>query len=498
MTTICVDVMGSDKEPSVLLEGVAMALERDPELKVLVAGDASVVEPFARDHERASALATTEVIAMDEHPATAVRKKKDASIVRAAAAVRAGQADGLFSAGSTGAVLTAATFGIGRIKGKGTIYNPTDMDRMKANLDTEVDLRDPSVLNKMLGLDDVKLQPMKLSGKINKEGCKWVARNLRVSTGGGTLRGDGYYDVCNENYDVDAAFNNFPVKSFLPKYDVRNLTGSVNARGHGFDFTDCGSTWTDATVNLASVRYNGTHYGNIKARGRLRGGYADVYASSANKGCDLDMNAHGTICDDHYVFTADGNVRDLDLKHLGLYDGICNGKTRLHADGDINLRTQVWDADLTLHDIDWQLDSSLLVADDAHATLHSTPSITCITIENEDNYAHLNAPSAMMPLIEDFRQTAAVFQQQFKERYIDIERLKAPMPRFDFDMHMGADGLVQRYLQQYEFDFRNISCEMSRDSSIYIDGRAHGISYGETNVDTIISIIMEIVKKQHN
>jgi hypothetical protein len=31
---------------------------------------------------------------------------------------------------------------------------------------------------------------MKMSGKINKEGCKWVARNLRVSTGGGTMRGD--------------------------------------------------------------------------------------------------------------------------------------------------------------------------------------------------------------------------------------------------------------------------------------------------------------------
>ena len=94
-----------------------ITVELDPELKVLVAGDASVVEPFARDHERAEALVTTEVIAMDEHPASAVRKKKDASIVRAASAVRAGQADGLFSAGSTGAVLTAATFGIGRIKG---------------------------------------------------------------------------------------------------------------------------------------------------------------------------------------------------------------------------------------------------------------------------------------------------------------------------------------------------------------------------------------------
>ncbi|MBQ9556869.1 MAG: translocation/assembly module TamB domain-containing protein [Muribaculaceae bacterium] len=381
--------------------------------------------------------------------------------------------------------LDADVPGIGRIKGKGTIYNPTDMDRMKANLDTEVDLRDPSMLNKMLGLDDVKLPPMKLSGKINKEGCKWVVRNLRVSTGGGTLRGDGYYDVCNENYDVDATFNNFPVNSFLPGYDVRNLTGSIDARGHGFDFTDCGSTWTDATVNLASVRYEGTHYAGIRARGKLRGGYADVYASSRNKGCDLDANAHGTICNDHYVFTADADVHDLDLNHLGLYQGTCNGSTRLHAEGDINLRTQVWDADLTLNDVDWRLDSSLLVTDDARATLHSTPQLTCFTFNNEDNYAHMNAPSSVMSLIEDFQNTATEFQRQYSERWMDIERLKAPMPRFDFDMHMGADGLVQRYLQQYELDFRNISCEISRDSSIYIDGRAHGISYGETNIDTI-------------
>ena len=381
--------------------------------------------------------------------------------------------------------LDADVPGIGRVKGKGTIYNPTDMDRMKADMDTEVDLRDPSVLNKMLGLKDVKLPPMKMSGKINKEGCKWVARNLRISTGGGSMRGDGYYDICNENYDVDASFNNFPVKSFLPDYDVRNLTGSVNARGHGFDFTDCGSTWTDATVNLASVRYNGTHYGNIKARGKLRGGYADVYASSANKGCDFDANAHGTICNDHYVFTADGNVRDLDLNRLGMYDGQCNGTTKLHAEGDINLRTQEWDADLTLNDIDWQLDSSLLVADEAHGTLHSTPWITCITVENEDNYAHLNAPSGMMPLVEDMQQAATEFQRQFKERSLDVERLKESMPRFDFDMHMGTDGLVQRYLQQQDIDFRNVSCEVSRDTSIYIDGRAHGISYGETNIDTI-------------
>jgi phosphate acyltransferase len=117
MTTICVDVMGADKEPAVLLEGVEGALAADSELEVLVAGAADVVEPFCESHDRARALVCSEVISMSEHPANAVRQKKDASIVRAAAAVRAGEADGLFSAGSTGAVLTAATFGVGRIKG---------------------------------------------------------------------------------------------------------------------------------------------------------------------------------------------------------------------------------------------------------------------------------------------------------------------------------------------------------------------------------------------
>ena len=150
MTTICVDVMGADKEPAVLLEGVAQALEDDPELEVLVAGAADVAEPFAASHSRARALVTTEVISMSEHPANAVRQKKDASIVRAAAAVRAGEADGLFSAGSTGAVLTAATFGVGRIKGvkrpalslpfPGVTGKPTVFLDMGANADVKPDV----------------------------------------------------------------------------------------------------------------------------------------------------------------------------------------------------------------------------------------------------------------------------------------------------------------------------------------------------------------------
>ena len=117
MAIICIDAMGGDEPAEVVLDGCAQALEADSELNLLVAGDGDVVGPFAESHPRTAPLVTTEVIGMGEHPAEAVRRKRDSSIVRGCQAVRKGEADAFFSAGSTGAVLTAATLHVGRVKG---------------------------------------------------------------------------------------------------------------------------------------------------------------------------------------------------------------------------------------------------------------------------------------------------------------------------------------------------------------------------------------------
>lgn len=117
MTCICVDAMGGDEPPEVVLDGITKALAADPQLEVLVAGNDDVVTPFCERTDRAKPLVTTEVIGMAEHPTEAIRQKRDSSIVRGLAAVRAGEADGFFSAGSTGAIFAAATMGVGRIRG---------------------------------------------------------------------------------------------------------------------------------------------------------------------------------------------------------------------------------------------------------------------------------------------------------------------------------------------------------------------------------------------
>lgn len=115
--SIAVDAMGGDHAPAEVLEGVAAAVAADASLTVLLVGTDDVVRPFAAAHERVEAVVATEVIAMDEHPASAVRGKRDSSIVVGCRLVKEGRADGFFSAGSTGAAMAAATLVMGRIPG---------------------------------------------------------------------------------------------------------------------------------------------------------------------------------------------------------------------------------------------------------------------------------------------------------------------------------------------------------------------------------------------
>ncbi|MCL2605805.1 MAG: phosphate acyltransferase PlsX [Coriobacteriia bacterium] len=125
-TTIAVDALGGDFAPSAVLDGVALALQRDAHLRVALCGPADVVEPFAASASaqgRVNVVVTTEEIAMDESdPARAVRNKKDASMVVAARLVKEGVAQGFISAGSTAACLVAGTLVVGRIRG---VQRPT-------------------------------------------------------------------------------------------------------------------------------------------------------------------------------------------------------------------------------------------------------------------------------------------------------------------------------------------------------------------------------------
>ena len=118
---IAVDVMGTDYGPKELVLGAVNAVKAYDCETVLVGDEKVIKELLVKYHadkdERITIHHASEVIEMSEHPAIAVKSKKDASIVIAARLLRNKECDALVSSGSTGAAVAAALFGVGRIKG---------------------------------------------------------------------------------------------------------------------------------------------------------------------------------------------------------------------------------------------------------------------------------------------------------------------------------------------------------------------------------------------
>jgi len=113
---IAVDAMGGDHAPAEIVKGAAQAAD-EYGLDVSLVGIPAAVQPLLDSHPRVHLVPCTQVIEMDEHPAQAVRNKPDSSIAVCARICRDGRAEGWTSAGNSGAVMAAALFIQGRIKG---------------------------------------------------------------------------------------------------------------------------------------------------------------------------------------------------------------------------------------------------------------------------------------------------------------------------------------------------------------------------------------------
>lgn len=117
MLKIAIDAMGGDNAPEAIVNGVEQARDEMPDVEFQLYGPVDQLKALIKNDQQIKFIEADEVIEMAEEPVKAMRTKKNSSLVMAAEAVKAGDADAFFSAGNTGAVLATAIFIVGRIKG---------------------------------------------------------------------------------------------------------------------------------------------------------------------------------------------------------------------------------------------------------------------------------------------------------------------------------------------------------------------------------------------
>jgi glycerol-3-phosphate acyltransferase PlsX len=116
---LAVDAMGGDHGPSEVVPGSLDHARAHPEDHVLLVGDPARIREHAGGDlpPNVEIVPASQVVEMDEHPALALREKKDSSITVGCDLVKAGRADAIVTAGHTGAAMAAAVLRIGRLAG---------------------------------------------------------------------------------------------------------------------------------------------------------------------------------------------------------------------------------------------------------------------------------------------------------------------------------------------------------------------------------------------
>ncbi len=112
--------MGGDNAPGEIVKGCIEALKTHDDILILVGKNDVInkeLSAYSYDKNRIEIVDAKEVISTDEVPTVAIRKKKNSSMVVGLNLVKEGKASAFISAGNTGALLTGATFIIGRLKG---------------------------------------------------------------------------------------------------------------------------------------------------------------------------------------------------------------------------------------------------------------------------------------------------------------------------------------------------------------------------------------------
>lgn len=112
---IALDVQGSDSGLATVIDGARIALAEG--IEIVLVGPQAEIAALPPLGAGSTIVNATDVITNHDEPATAVRAKRDSSLVVGAKLVGSGEADAFVSAGPTGAMLAASLFNMKRIKG---------------------------------------------------------------------------------------------------------------------------------------------------------------------------------------------------------------------------------------------------------------------------------------------------------------------------------------------------------------------------------------------
>ncbi|MCH4155311.1 MAG: translocation/assembly module TamB [Muribaculaceae bacterium] len=329
----------------------------------------------------------------------------------------------------------------------------------------------------------VNFPPLSVSGAAKFTGSA-VAGNMKMALPGGKVAMAAKFNSLAKAYNVKFDFNQFPVHSILPLSTIGNVTAQGSVKGHGYDPLKK-STAIDAVMNIVGIRYNNQDYTNVSGTVKLVSNHFDVNMASANTNCDFTLKGNGVISNNHYIFDLTSDIRDLNLKALRFSPTTSNGQGHIVASGDFDLKRQIYMGSVDLTDFNWSLPDNYFYAPALSATFLSNDTVTMAKIDNNDFKLDFNSECGAKSFLKKLERSQKIALAEFKARSLNVDTLQKALPRFTCNVSIGQDNLVQQFIANTDLKFGSFNMNIINDSTIYMNGQALALQYGENAVDTI-------------
>lgn len=375
-----------------------------------------------------------------------------------------------------------------QLKASGNIFNPLNINTLKASVTIDGSLTDSGVLNRWFGSAlksiGVTIPAFRIKGHVDADKHNYNAR-VSLTSDAGDASVNGYLRLNSEQYNADLSFDNFDLGVIMPALGVGVISGNVHATGAGFNpMKQSASSKIDA--DFQTLIYNSTDFAPITLHTTVNNGAYDLVLNADNPNINATIAATGHMKANMLTTDLQADIRHLDLHKLGFMDTKCAGSATFNIQGSADIYSYYCDLYASLDNIDWTYaDSRYSIPESVEAALLSEADTTHINLYSDSFSASLQAHSSLKSLLSTLPNVSTGVTDQISKRHLDMNILSDLLPEFQLNLTMADSGLPSRFIADSGYKFNTLDMQLQNDSTI--SGNLHILQAGTKSLtlDTI-------------
>lgn len=362
-------------------------------------------------------------------------------------------------------------------------------DRLSGDIELEGDIKNVDFVETAF-LDSVvqeiiNIPSMALDGNVSMQGGE-ITGELQAVAETGRLALDAKWNSRGEEYDLTMAVDSFPVNLFLPTMGIGALTAGVEVSGKEYDIM-APSCVLDADVLLKQMIYKGKAYNNARAWVNLVNNEIEMGIVSLNNNADFDIVANATIKENEDIeWHVSGDVRNADLKGLGLSETQSKGSLTLSGDGIVNIIKRVYNVNMAINQLEWDMPDLHVNTPSLNVNILATDSIIKTKIDNNNDLkADFVSYCSIDTVIAKIADVTAALDRQLITKEIDVATIQKAMPEFAFNMTTKNNNLLNSILSNKGMNIGEMSMTINNDSILWAEGEMMQFNSSDSRLDTL-------------